>query len=170
MAIRSKLSKVLFALHKDINITYHLMEGEYSEFRAREDQIGRYIAGDIEWIFQTTPSYCYKDIEQEIRSKIEATGCAKKVYEAIKWDSIFENLAIRADFASALSQIEDGACLAARLGWGFSDKDLRQLAELHKENRFRKKIEDMLTDANFHTEANLLFEQKYDELLEGLED
>lgn len=170
MAIRSKLSKALFALHKDINITYRLMEGEYSEFRAREDQIGRYIAGDIEWIFQTAPSSCHKDIEQEIRSKIEATGCAKKVYEAIKWDSIFENLAIRADFASALSQIEDGTCLAARLGWGFSDKDLRQLAGLHKENRFRKQIEEMLTDANFHATVRMLTAGDYDELLEGLED
>lgn len=165
MASRSKLSKALFALHKDINLNYDLMEDDYYE--PREDWVARFISDDIEWIFQTAPSSAHKEIEQDIRSKIEATGCAKKVYEAIKWDSIFENLAIRADFASALSQIEDGASLAGKLGWGFSDKDLRQLAKLHKENRFRKKIEEMLTDANFHATVRMLTAGDYDELLEG---
>ena len=165
MATRSKLSKALFTLHKDINFNYDLLEDDYYE--PREDWVARYIADDIEWIFVTAPVSTHKEIEQDIRSKIEATGCAKKVYEAIKWDSIFESLAIRADFASALSQVKDGAELAGRLGWGFSDKDLRQLAELHKENRFRKQIEEMLTDANFHTATRLLIDGKYDELLEG---
>lgn len=53
----------------------------------------------------------------------------------------------------ALSRYETGA-LAALIRWGLSDDDLRELARLHREDPdLRGKIEDLLTDCNFHAEC-----------------
>lgn len=53
----------------------------------------------------------------------------------------------------ALSRYETGA-LAALIRWGLSDDDLRVLCRLHQElPELRSKIEDLLTDCNFHAEC-----------------
>ena len=69
---------------------------------------------------------------------------------------------IRLDFASALRNTKRGYELSGKLGWGFAPDDLMELMKLHKSNKFRNKIEDLLTDCNFHSESALLSEKKYD--------
>lgn len=43
--------------------------------------------------------------------------------------------------------------IARKIGWGFTYEDLRELMELHNAGKYREKIEDLLTDCNFHTEC-----------------
>lgn len=42
------------------------------------------------------------------------------------------------------------------IDYGFSDEDLDELFQLHKEGYFRTKIEDLLEDCNFHPECAML--------------
>lgn len=72
---------------------------------------------------------------------------------------------IRRDFATALRSEKNGAALSGTLGWSFSDEDLKNLAKLHNSNKFRKKIEDMLTDCNFHYECGLMSSKDYSKWL-----
>lgn len=43
--------------------------------------------------------------------------------------------------------------IARKIGWGFTHEDLQELMRLHKAGKYREKIEDLLTDCNFHTEC-----------------
>ena len=70
---------------------------------------------------------------------------------------------IRLDFASALRSVKRGTELSYPLGWGFDRDDLMALMKLHRSNKFRRKIEDLLEDCNFHTECGLLSEKNYEE-------
>lgn len=70
---------------------------------------------------------------------------------------------IRLDFASALRSVKRGTELSYPLGWGFDRDDLMALMELHRSNKFRRKIEDLLEDCNFHKECGLLSEKNYEE-------
>ena len=70
---------------------------------------------------------------------------------------------IRLDFASALRNVKRGTELSYPLGWGFDRDDLMALMKLHRSNKFRRKIEDLLEDCNFHTECGLLSEKNYEE-------
>lgn len=160
------LSKVLLDLDKEIAAHFNLT----LTVAPNENVAAVWLNADIPYILLKQEEGDREKAEEYIKAKIDTTGRAAEIYKVINWNSIKEDVEIRSDFASALRKVRDGAILAGKLGWAFSDQDLRQLVELHRKNRFRKKIEDMLTDANFHTEATLLFDRKYDELLERLED
>lgn len=77
----------------------------------------------------------------------------------------YEAARVRRDFASAFSEARRGSELSDRLGYALSKKDLKELAKLHKKNRFRKKIEDLLNNVNFHYEARCFRNGNYDEFL-----
>lgn len=68
---------------------------------------------------------------------------------------------IRADFKSALDTVKkspygdywDVGDISEKLGFGFSDEDLKNLAILHRDHpEYRDKIFSLLEDCNFHTE------------------
>lgn len=48
------------------------------------------------------------------------------------------------------------------IGWSFSDEDIKELARLHKENKYREKIECLLVDCNFISEAMDFGTEKYE--------
>ena len=60
---------------------------------------------------------------------------------------------IRIDFDKALSNVEYGSSLSWDLSYGFSKYDIGELALLYSEGKHQEKILDLLTDCNFHTEA-----------------
>lgn len=72
---------------------------------------------------------------------------------------------VRADWETALEQVECGTDLSSVIGWAFSTNDITELAKLHKANKFREKIEDLLTDCNFHYECGQFANGEYDEFL-----
>ncbi len=77
---------------------------------------------------------------------------------------------IRDDFETALKQVDNGSELSSILGWGFYANDLTNLAIIHRENpELRRKIEDLLTDCNFHSECNAFKDGKYDNYISDME-
>lgn len=69
---------------------------------------------------------------------------------------------IRHDWPAAFRRVKRGYDLSGAVGWGFYKDDLRVFLELHKANKFRKKIEDLLEDCNYHTFCGYLSEGDYD--------
>lgn len=72
---------------------------------------------------------------------------------------------IREDWETALEQVNRGSDLSSKIGYGFSKEDITELAKLHKNNICREKIEDLLTDCNFHSECGKFANGEYDEFL-----
>ena len=68
---------------------------------------------------------------------------------------------IRDDWEAALESEMDYSEIAHAIRWGFSRDDLNTLMQLHREDRFRGKIEDLLTDCNFHTECSDWHDENY---------
>lgn len=83
----------------------------------------------------------------------------------IDMEQIRKKAAIRRDFDSALRSVKDGTELSSDLDWSFREKDIAELARLHKEKKHRKKIEELLTDCNFHYECGKLIAGEYEEFL-----
>lgn len=71
---------------------------------------------------------------------------------------------IRSDWAAAFATVEEGRELSNALGYGFNEQDLSNLAKLHRESgeALRTKIEDLLTDCNFHTECEAFIAGEYE--------
>lgn len=72
------------------------------------------------------------------------------------------------DWYDELEEAEYGSDLSAKINYGFSNNDLVILLTMHEAGNFRKKIEDLLTDCNFHTESKLLRKGDYNSMLEQL--
>ena len=81
--------------------------------------------------------------------------------EYIHLDQIKETVKIRSNFEDALKNLSVGD-LSSRIDYAFSKEDLKNLAILHKKNRFRKKIENLLENCNFHYECGALMAKKYE--------
>ena len=60
---------------------------------------------------------------------------------------------------------QDWSALSMDIGWCFTDDDIKELARLHKANQHREKIESLLVDCNFITEACDFNAGKYDAYL-----
>lgn len=98
---------------------------------------------------------------KEIANILDGSTMRSDVYDCINLDNLMRGVSIRRDFATALRSVKCGRELSAPLRWGFSPDDLNKLAKLHKANKFRKKIEDLLTDCNFHTECEAMASGNY---------
>lgn len=83
----------------------------------------------------------------EILSAIEISGYDED-YIRENWQEILES---EMPYDEISKEIE----------WGFTREDLQSLMRLHKEGICRSKIEDLLTDCNFHTECGNWSEGNY---------
>lgn len=101
----------------------------------------------------------------EIEDILRGSSKYVEINEVVSVDDAYKEATIRKDFEAALKAVKKGSNLSSDLRYGFSDDDLTQLAKLHKANRFRKKIEDLLEDCNFHYECGLMIRGDYSEWL-----
>lgn len=101
----------------------------------------------------------------EIYEILKGSPMYDDINNIISMHTAYKRATIRKDFATALKKVKNGAALSGVLGWSFSDDDLKNLAKLHKANKFRKKIEELLTDCNFHYECDLMSSGNYSEWL-----
>lgn len=85
----------------------------------------------------------------------------KEIIQYISVEAAYKDAKIRRNFAEAFESVTIGSELSKPLGYGFSTQDLFNLAKLHKENRYRDKIEDLLTDCNFHEECQMMYSGDY---------
>lgn len=65
--------------------------------------------------------------------------------------------------------MKEGGDLSDKIDFSFYKKDLLELTKLHKANRFRKKIEDLLDDCNYHSLSSCLGRKDYDEAVRWIE-
>lgn len=89
----------------------------------------------------------------------------EEIDKTFNWNEIAKDIEIRNDFATALKKCKRGTDLSHLLGYGFSKRDISNLAKLHKSNKYRKKIEDLLEDCNFHYECNEFMQGNYAEFI-----
>lgn len=96
-------------------------------------------------------------LSKEEREYIKNTGMNIERY--------YKSAMIRNDWNKAFESVEEGVQLSGPIGFGFSDSDIKELALLHKANKHRVKIEDLLTDCNFHTECSDFSDGNYDKYI-----
>ena len=124
-----------------------------------------YFQEDIKSILrQFDPGDVKKYIDTQIKKEC-SPAVAKIIYDHLNWGKLMRITDIRLDFASALRNAKHGSDLSSMLDYSFSDEDISELAKLHKANKFRKKIEDLLTDCNFHSECSLMMAHQYESLI-----
>lgn len=75
------------------------------------------------------------------------------IYDLVDFPGIVRDITIRRNFDKALSEVSHGSNLSHDLEYSFSKNDLKELAKLHKTGKHQNKIEDLLTDCNFHEES-----------------
>lgn len=152
---------------------------DYSEEEDQTDlqDLHRYtiwLKNDVESILSDTSLVPDKDLEQtktdifKMIADSQHGDTLMKKYD-VNEEKIMAAVSARRDFLSALENAECGSDLASKLGCVFSKNDLRKLAQIHKSGRYREKIEDMLTAANFHSECSLLCSGQYDKLINNAE-
>ena len=122
-----------------------------------------WFATDIESILLEYPNAL-----PEILSVIHNSDYSEEIMRHIDVNHIVRNVEIRRNFDEALASVKKGTDLSSELDFCFSNDDLRQLIELHKKNKYRSKIESLLTDCNFHYVCGLLKTHKYDEALKSI--
>ena len=105
-----------------------------------------------------------KDLDLYLCKKANPYG-DKILQDYLNFDKLERNVEIRNDFLAALKSVKRGSELSGPLDWSFSKRDLTELAKLHKANKCRKKIEDLLTDCNFHYESAKFHNKDYTEFL-----
>ena len=69
------------------------------------------------------------------------------------------------DWKELLTKYNSIGDLSNAIGYGLSNEDLKELAQLHKEGFEQEKIEDLLEDCNFHTEMQDFIHKTYDKYL-----
>lgn len=107
------------------------------------------------------------ETKNNIWDMIKATKHQEKILsDYIKEEGIMVEVKIKRDFLTALKNVKEGSDLAHEVGYCLSNQDLKKLASLHKANKCRKKIEDLLTACNYHGECSKFTQKEYEDYLE----
>ncbi len=132
--------------------------------RPSENQVITYLRNDISEIMLEFP-----ESGEIIQTIIRGVSCGSEILAMLDWKKIQDNVNIRSNFYEALQSVKDVSDLAGRLCYSFSSVDIAHMAELHKSNKCRKKIEDLLVYCNFHYVSGKFRKHEYDEFLKPLE-
>lgn len=120
------------------------------------------LRADIEHIMLETPESTW---QTNIIDELEASPIHDRVMDFIDMKKIKNLVNTRKHWETTLKRTKDIHKLSAKIQWGFYDKDLKQLAKLHKENKYRDKIEALLENCNFHEECSQFINGEYDNYL-----
>ena len=90
--------------------------------------------------------------------------------EFVGWDKILEEAELRINIEDALRASRNGSDLSGRLGYCFYRFDCDRLYELHKSGKYRKKIEDLLEDCNYHWLSGPLIRNDYEGTARAIEE
>ena len=108
--------------------------------------------------------------KEDILTRIKATAYHEAILSRyIHMDEIMKEVEIRRDYLTALKAAKSGGDVSNEIRYTLGKRDLEQLAKLHKSGKCRKKIEDLLTDCNFHYECGKFRNKEYDEFLDKTE-
>lgn len=107
----------------------------------------------------------FPNSENDILNLIKNNEFGNEIITMIEMNEIRDDVNIRTDFFTALNSVKRGSDLSHRIGYALTPKDLSKLALLHKQNKCRNKIEELLTDCKFHYECCQFENQNYEEFL-----
>lgn len=125
------------------------------------EQAPSWLGTDVESILTEFP-----DSEEEVLEMIQKSRYGEEILQKyIKMEEINKAVSVRRDFLTALKSVREGSDLSGILHYGFSKKDIRELAKIHKSGKCRTKIESLLTDCNYHTESGDFHARRYDAYL-----
>jgi len=165
--IRKYKTQEIIMVYKDFLKDYFkedLSQKELSEFNAQRAILS--LMADIEGVLIKADDIVQKsrEITLYITSKISWWD-AIELTEIINMAKIIESVEIRRNWETVLRKVRNSRVLSHKIGYCFYDSDIKKLAQLHKANKFRKKIEELLMDCNFHKECGDFSEGNYDEYL-----
>lgn len=148
-----------------VELDVKLWERYYPEQKGQPNpelyQAVDWLRADIEHIMLDFPGS-----REDILNLIRTNKYGKEILKEIALNKIDRNVEIRSDFAAALKSVKSGSDLSSDLRWNLSNKDICKLAKLHQKNKYRKKIESLLTDCNFHYECGKFINGEYDEFIQ----
>ncbi len=161
---REKIEEELIRLDTELWKKYHPEDTTVSEKIK-----GWWLKEDIEHLLAERDC----DIDErfsEIEKIINGSEYAEDISKKFSLLSCYDVAALRRDLASTLKKYKDMSDLSHDLNYSFCYQDIRDFVALHRKNRFRRKIEDLLTICNFHCECTMMCDKNYDELLECLDE
>ncbi len=86
----------------------------------------------------------------------------------LKLNQIKSSVKIRKNWKNALQNIRKGNELSSQIQYKLSNDDIIELTKLHTNRRYKKKIEDLLTDCNMHHECGMLVNGQHEKLIKEL--
>ncbi len=108
--------------------------------------------------------------KEDILTRIKATAYHEEILSRyIHMDKIMKEVEIRRDYLTALKAAKSGSDVSSKIGYALGQRDLEQLAKLHKSRKCRKKIEELLTSCKFRYECSKFCNKEYDEFLDKAE-
>ena len=108
----------------------------------------------------------FENSKETILEMIHDSKYEKEILDKyLKWTDIEKNVEVRKDFATAFKNVKYGTDLSKILDYAFNKHDLKNLASLHKKNKCRRKIEELLSDCNFHHVLADFHNKNYDKYL-----
>lgn len=127
-------------------------------------QVYLWLEADIPYIVLHSETHPTLDnIKSEILSIDKNFG--NEIISNLDFESMEEIISIKCDWENSLRSIRTGRALSSPIGYSLDLMDLKNLATLHKANKFKKKIETLLTNCNFHKECSDFKNKHYDEYL-----
>lgn len=157
----NELYKAAKAIDEQI-IAKYMDKTRFSVTECPDDSRALYwLAADMESILVNTDTSM-----DELLKSIRSLPDGDTVIRSIDIAKVNRAAEIRRDFAKALDGAEHGSELSGDLYYSFSEKDIENLAILHRDRpEYREKIEDLLEDCNFHKECGDFCDRKYDEYI-----
>ena len=105
----------------------------------------------------------FEKTEKEIRALLDRYPSYVK--EGVNLNKAIDGALVRRNFAKAFEVHSDVGEISSILGFGFSPSDIKNLAILHSQGRYREQIEYLLTNCNFHRECSDFIQGEYDHYL-----
>ena len=120
---------------------------------------------------QDSTKYCFRlhRLDLNVIKSVQALFDSSFLNYELRQQNIIgmavDDATIRLNWADALKGVLKGYKLSSAIGYGLTGEDIAALAALHKKNRYRKKIEDLLEDINYHTECEDFSHGRYEKYL-----
>ncbi len=111
-------------------------------------------------------TFIYNTIASDMKG-VNVSALTLLINDYIDFDKCERSANVRKDLPSALKLVKKGSDLSGILNYNIFDETLSELAQLHKSNRYRKKIEELLEDCNFHQEGSDFKNKRYDKYIIG---
>ena len=88
-----------------------------------------------------------------------------RLKELEQYDPVSVDRVIRENWEAVLSLTEDGQELCEMIGYGFTEDDINNLREIHRDNPdLRKQVEQVFDGCGFDFEATALREGRYEDV------